>query len=143
MRSNHGDTNIILHLFGLAQSIAISVSISQGFGKSLRLLDSFQITYIEKVTLTSYLQFLRLILNPQSHYASDLLYITANCLAKCSVALLLARMTRTKKHLIGCNIILITSILWRFASFLAVAIRCNISHPWLTIHEQCTDLVSP
>ena len=111
-------------LVGMAQTFTIFASISNGLGKALPLIDEAKIGALE-----------------QSYYASDLLYLLANALAKCSVALLLARLTRTRVHLTVCYAITALSAVWGFASMLAVALRCQLSEPWATYNRSCPNLV--
>ena len=109
---------------GMAQTFTIFASISNGLGKSIEHIDEARIDALE-----------------QTYYASDLLYLLANALAKCSVALLLARLTRTRAHLTVCYVITGVSAVWGLASMLAVALRCRLADPWATYQEACPNLV--
>lgn len=76
-------------------------------------------------------------------YASDLLYIITNVLAKCSTTLLIVRISRMRQQLLTCYVALLLIVAWGFGSFLAEALRCDLSRPWLYYGHQCSGLVSP
>lgn len=61
----------------------------------------------------------------QSSYAAAILYIIAIAASKCSTSLLIARLTRTKHHLIASHSITAFIALWALASVLVIAIP-----PW-------------
>jgi hypothetical protein len=73
-------------------------------------------------------------------YAGDILFLAAHCLAKASVILLLLRLTRTKEYMLMCYGLLGATIAWGVAAILAIAVRCDMSRPWLNDH--CGHIVS-
>lgn len=77
----------------------------------------------------------------QLAYAADILLIITLCLSKCSVILLLKGLTRNTDHYKACKMILGLSAIWGVASVFAIALRCELSHPWLTLDGHCTNLV--
>ena len=78
---------------------------------------------------------------PQTSYVTDLLYLATLCLSRISVALLIARLTRSKQHLIAARAAAIVTAIWGFAGVLALALRCNLHNPWMYDLHKCPDLV--
>lgn len=69
-----------------------------------------------------------------------MLFIFALYLSKASAVFLYLRLTPSKPHKVFCWSILGTSTLWVVASVLAVALRCELSHPW-NILDHCVNIV--
>lgn len=78
----------------------------------------------------------------QAAFASDILYIFTLWLTKCSVALLFIRLTPEQKHIFASYVVLGGSTLLMIVSEILVALRCDISHPWIFVDNGCGDLVS-
>lgn len=97
----------------LAQTISVFVAVRLGFGRKTSLIPLDDLDSIAK-----------------SLYASQLLYVTAMCLSKVSTALLIARLTRVRKHLLATKLVSAFSGAWGIAAILALALRCNLAHPW-------------
>ncbi|KAF2848706.1 hypothetical protein T440DRAFT_470050 [Plenodomus tracheiphilus IPT5] len=76
----------------------------------------------------------------KSHYASEMVYISAICFAKLSILVVFyAGFERFRLHrrfvsLLGCFI-----LAWSFASVLAVAVQCALPRPWDTVTLRCFD----
>lgn len=111
-------------MLGLAQTAAACVAITDGFGKSLTLLDEQQIVRAEK-----------------GFFATQLLYIATNATAKCSVALLYVRLLFLSTHIRGCYAVLAVSATWGVASLMAQAIRCPGISPWRIVGDVCRPTV--
>lgn len=77
----------------------------------------------------------------QSDYAADLLYIITIYLTKASAVFLFLRLTPNKAHKIFCWTIMGTSTLWVILSIFIVALRCQLSQPWV-MNEHCVNVVS-
>lgn len=77
----------------------------------------------------------------QSDYAADLLYIITIYLSKASAVFLFLRLTPNKAHKLFCWSIMGTSTLWVILSLFLVALRCQLSQPWV-VNERCVNLVS-
>jgi len=74
-----------------------------------------------------------------------MLYIVAVWLSKASTAFLLLRLSPNRHHILASKIVAVITAVTAVASVLAVALRCNLSHPWLNINShqgQCAGLVS-
>jgi hypothetical protein len=74
-----------------------------------------------------------------------MLYIVAVWLSKASTACLLLRLSPKRHHILASKIDTAIVAVTAVASVLTVALRCNLSHPWLNItshHGQCAGLVS-
>lgn len=76
----------------------------------------------------------------QTDYASDLLFILAIYCSKASAVFLFLRLTPKKHHVRFCWSILVTSTIWAVASLFAVAMRCQLSQPWV-VNEHCVNIV--
>ena len=76
----------------------------------------------------------------QSDYASDLLYILAIYFSKLSAVFLFLRLTPNKQHVRFCYSILGTSTVWVVAAIFMVAIRCQLSQPWVN-DQHCVNIV--
>ncbi|OCL07476.1 hypothetical protein AOQ84DRAFT_408927, partial [Glonium stellatum] len=57
-----------------------------------------------------------------SSYAAAILYIMAIAASKCSTSLLIARLTRTKRHLVASHSTTAFTLSWAFASILVIAV---------------------
>lgn len=77
----------------------------------------------------------------QSDYAADLLYIITIYLTKASAVFLFLRLTPNKAHKLFCWTIMGTSTLWVILSIFIVALRCQLSQPWV-VNEHCVNVVS-
>jgi hypothetical protein len=77
----------------------------------------------------------------QAAYSSELLYIITLWLTKCSVSLLLLRISPQKEHQWASYGILGSSTLFMFISTMIVAFRCNVAEPWVFIDAHCVNLV--
>lgn len=76
----------------------------------------------------------------QSNYAADLLYIITIYLSKASAVFLFLRLTPNKQHVIFCWSIMTASTLWVVVSLLAIALRCQLSQPWV-MDDHCKHVV--
>jgi hypothetical protein len=74
----------------------------------------------------------------QAYYASDLLYIVTIWTAKCSVVLLLSRLTAQTKQARIARIVLGVTLLLGLVSFLIIALQCDLHSPWIFINQKCT-----
>ena len=77
----------------------------------------------------------------QTDYTSDLLFILAIYFSKASAVFLFLRLTPNKHHVMFCWGIMATSTVWAVASIFAVALRCQLSQPWV-VDEHCVNVVS-
>lgn len=75
------------------------------------------------------------------YYASILLFITALGLSKISVVSFQARLvaTATQRRVFRYAMLLIAT--WTVASFLALALQCDLANPWHVVGEECSKLV--
>jgi hypothetical protein len=74
-------------------------------------------------------------------YASDIEFALAHCCAKVSVALLLRRLGRERLYTRICDVVSIAIAVWGVASTLAIALKCDLIHPWL-LNDRCINVVS-
>src|SRR5277367_2564939 len=78
----------------------------------------------------------------QSLYAASMLYIAAICAAKCSMFLLIARLTRNKNYILTCLASIVLTVVWGIAALFVVAFQCRLPTPWnTTTQHACPHLV--
>ncbi|KAK5049004.1 hypothetical protein LTR84_005426 [Exophiala bonariae] len=76
----------------------------------------------------------------KAYYISDLFYVITIWIAKCSVILLLLRLTAKTEQALVANIILFATIVLGVVSLLITALSCDLSSPWIFIGKQCSGL---
>jgi Fungal rhodopsin domain len=75
------------------------------------------------------------------YYVSTLFFVISLGLSKISVAFLLLHLTPQKEHTRILHVIVGLIAVWTVASTFAVALQCNLSHPWILIQETCPGTV--
>ena len=75
------------------------------------------------------------------YYVSVLFFVVSLGLSKISVAFLLLRLTPQQQHRRVLHVIVALMAVWTVASTFAVALQCNLSHPWILIQESCPGAV--
>lgn len=136
-----------LKILAVGQTITVMVGVSLGFGKSAEGLAPFAIKepskvcqYQQPLAKCVYPRVLTRIRPEQAGYASDILFLASHGLAKVSVILLLTRLTRTKNYLFICFGLIGATAAWGVGAILAIALRCDMVHPWLS--DRCGHMVS-
>lgn len=130
-------------MFGVSQSIIISVSVQDGLGKWKASLNAEQLISIEQVSKTW---------TPcedaadgrfpiQTLYAADLVFIAACSLSKISLLLLLQQLAVSKVHLATVKVSMYIVVAWMISSLCALAFQCGLPHPWATQHKHCLNQV--
>jgi len=102
------------------QSSIILGACAAGLGKSVEILSAYDLLRVEKM-----------------YYASNLFFVMAIGFSKISVAFLLLRMTPKRGHMVASQVIAGLVGVWTFASTIAVALQCKLSHPWIMNGENC------
>lgn len=121
----HDDTTILAAtVVATIQSSVVLYAVSKGLGRAVDLVSPDDLQAIEK-----------------AFYAADLLYLLAAYLSKCSIMFLLLRLTPSRQHRQAFNLTLVILTAWLFASVFAIALRCDLSHPWSIYQEKCTALL--
>lgn len=110
-------------IFSFIQCIVVFIQAGNGFGKSAGEISQSNMVSWQK-----------------GAFASDILYIFTLWLTKCSVALLFIRLTPEQKHIFASYVVLGGSTLLMIISEILVALRCDISHPWIFVGNGCSDL---
>ncbi|OBT57700.1 hypothetical protein VE04_01952 [Pseudogymnoascus sp. 24MN13] len=119
------DTAIaVAMVFSIIQSSLVFVEVSKGYGKTIGNISASGIIELQKAS-----------------YASDLLYIITLWFTKFSVALLLFRLSSDKRHNWMSRAILLAAAILGAISIFIVALRCDVSRPWVFINEHCSDLL--
>jgi hypothetical protein len=113
-------------LLAVIESSLVLGACSKGLGKSAAILSSEAQEEVQKI-----------------YYTSSLFYILAIGLSKISVICFLSRISRMKQHRLVFNIAMGLITLWTIGSFLAMALQCNISAPWIIESQSdCSGTVS-
>ena len=84
---------------------------------------------------------LRLIIHRQMYYTSNLLFLIALGLSKISVVFFFRRLTQSKQHRVVFNTAAVFVAAWTVGSLFAVALQCDLAHPWITVGERCSGAV--
>lgn len=78
----------------------------------------------------------------QSTYAASLLYILGVTASKCSMSLLVSRLTPAKPHRLASHSVTCFAIIWGAISILMIAFQCSLPHPWNVLaQDRCRSLV--
>ncbi|CAF9920580.1 MAG: hypothetical protein HETSPECPRED_004291 [Heterodermia speciosa] len=75
-------------------------------------------------------------------YAADIFFLITMWCSKCSVALTFIRLTPQKKHKTVARGIMVATTVWLVLSIFLIALRCDLSQPWIFIGTKCQDLVT-
>ncbi|KAK5114229.1 hypothetical protein LTR85_010294 [Meristemomyces frigidus] len=110
---------------GLAvvQSGLVFAQVHAGFGRSLRLINAASLLKVQKLG-----------------YTADIFYILALYASKCCVVLLYKRISPDRNHSMVAWSVLSACVTLGVISVFLVALRCDLSHPWLQYHVQCSSL---
>ena len=134
---------IKLQILASIQSAIILSACSYGLGKSIELLSDKNLIKVQQV------RFCRAphdtappLTLPQMYYVSILFFVISLGLSKISVAFLLLHLTPKKEHGRFLHVIIVLIAAWTVASTFAVALQCNLSHPWILIQETCQGAVT-
>lgn len=73
-------------------------------------------------------------------YASTILFYLSVALSKCSVVFFLLRISPSQHRVIFLSAAAFIGA-WMIAAVFAVALQCNLSHPWLSINQNCPGTV--
>jgi hypothetical protein len=71
------------------------------------------------------------------YYASLIFFVVSVGFSKLSVAFLLLCLTPYEEQRRAFYIVVGLIAAWTFASTFAVALQCNLSHPWILVQESC------
>jgi len=110
-------------IFSVLQTITVFVSVAHGFGKSIEMIGPNDLPSIQK-----------------AQYADDILYIITLWLTKSSAALLFMRLTPNRHHVLAAKAVLAASTVWAVVSMFMIALRCQLTTPWMDYDGQCTNL---
>ena len=73
-------------------------------------------------------------------YATDILYIITLWLTRFSSVLFFQRLSQKTRHEWASAVLFIGGAICAVSCLLAVALRCNLSHPWIFANQHCTGL---
>lgn len=111
-------------ILAVIQSSIVLGACSEGLGKSLRLFSPETQTEVQRM-----------------YYTSNLFYILALGLSKSSIIFFLRRLTAARKHKRVFDTANVLVALWTIGSFFAIALQCNLSHPWISTDGTCSGTV--
>lgn len=130
--------------FGFVYVVVVYAQLNSGYGTSIELLSTDNITTIQMVIKIDIYNQCRPILTYtirmdtlQIFYLLLLLQFR-NYLFFCFVA----RLTPHATYLKLCNVANALCVAWGTGGVFALALRCDLAEPWITIGERCTNLVS-
>ncbi|KAI6827228.1 hypothetical protein KC332_g7161 [Hortaea werneckii] len=107
----------------LIQCSLVFEAVHDGFGQSMKLISADKLVYLQKLL-----------------YTSDLFYVFTIYGAKSSVILLYRRIAPDRAHSLVAWAGLSLTLLFGIISIFLVALRCDLSQPWLQYNAQCTSL---
>ena len=110
--------------FGIGQSIAILVAISNGLGQRKAHLSADSITSVES-----------------AQYAASLLFISTIGLAKLSILQLLTGLIVEKTHIRIVRATMYAVVAWTVPNIFVLAFQCGAFQPWNTESGQCINQV--
>ncbi|OCL15262.1 hypothetical protein AOQ84DRAFT_329710 [Glonium stellatum] len=118
------DSSLIAATVGcVIQSAVVFLEVSQSFGKSIDLISAPDLVTVEKTV-----------------YVNDILFLISMSISKACIALLFMRLSPGKNHIKVSKFALISSIVWAVVSIFMVALKCNLSQPWVEYNQKCTNL---
>ncbi|PNY23636.1 Uncharacterized protein TCAP_06423, partial [Tolypocladium capitatum] len=113
-------------LFAVCQSSVVLVAVHNGLGKRTELLQHDSLNTVMKDT-----------------YVANFLYVVAVCCSKCSMSLLIARLTKKPKHLVASHGVTGFTIMWAIASLFIMGFQCSLPRPWdMPNTGHCSTLVT-
>lgn len=83
-----------------------------------------------------------MLMRTQLAYAADIFYIITLYAFKCCVVLFFKRISPHRGHAIVAWAVLSACLTFAVISVLLVALRCDISHPWLQYSQTCSGLAA-
>lgn len=83
----------------------------------------------------------RLMSSLQISYVSDFLYLITLWCSKCSMSFVFMRLSPDKRQTQVAKGILVAATIWLVVSIFMIALRCDLSHPWIFVNVTCTNVV--
>lgn len=111
-------------VFATIQSSIILAACSKGLGKAVHLVSPEAQDEVQKM-----------------YYTSNLFFLMAIGFSKISVVCFLHRLSQILKHRLVFNIAMGLIVAWTVGSMLAIALQCDLRHPWISIDEECPGIV--
>ena len=133
-----------LQIVAVIQSSIVLGACSDGLGKSIELVPlgmQAKVQQVGETALALCTISLRLIVHQQMYYASTLLFVVALGFSKISVVFFFLRLTVIKQHRLVFNAVAVLVTAWTVGSTFAVALQCNLTHPWIIVGERCSGAV--
>lgn len=111
-------------VLAIIQSSIVLGACSKGLGKAVDLVSPEAQDEVQKM-----------------YYTSNLFFLMAIGLSKISVVCFLYRISRVLKHRRVFNIAMALIVAWTIGSLLAIALQCDLRHPWISVDEECPGIV--
>ncbi|KAH6838431.1 hypothetical protein B0T12DRAFT_400779 [Alternaria alternata] len=117
---------ILAHFVGLGMWVALFLSLNNGLGKSLELLSTTEISYMQK-----------------SYYASWIMLVIGLATSKCSALMSIQNIfSQNSKVIFGGKVTICVVVLWGIGSCLAVSLSCSSDHIILAPNnDHCVHLI--
>jgi len=118
-------------------------AVSYGYGKTLKLIQGDHLVLMQEVLnpFDAHHAFVHASLTSlQRKYTAEILFIMLLYLVKCSVVLLYNRIAPDRQHSLVGWAVLGISVVFGASSVLLVALRCDLSQPWIQYGKQCSSL---
>lgn len=109
---------------GVVQAVLIFTACDSGLGKSADIIPLETVQKVQKI-----------------YYASCIVYAMALGLSKASVALFMLRVAPFYPHRLVTLIASGLIFVWTFILIIIVALRCDLSHPWIYVGSKCGRLL--
>ncbi|KAF2724726.1 hypothetical protein K431DRAFT_300604 [Polychaeton citri CBS 116435] len=111
-------------IFAIIQVSIVFAQIHEGFGKSIDLLSQSSIVQIQKYA-----------------YVAQIFLLIVVYVAKCSIVMLFQRISPDRRHLMSVWAVLSVCITFFVISVFLVALRCDVSQPWIVYGQSCGTLI--
>jgi hypothetical protein len=112
-------------ILAVIQSTIVLAASAKGLGKTIDLIPTSAQQTVQEM-----------------YYTSNFFMLLSLGLAKISVVCFLHRISRMKQHRIVFNVAMGVIAACTAGSIFAVALQCDLNHPWFSVGENCTGIVS-
>lgn len=132
----------MLQVLAIVQSSVLLHGCSLGLGASMVHMSSSKQIKIQKAC-RCYALLLRTSadISRQIYYTGNLFWVLVMGLSKISVAYLLQRIDPFGRRKNVFNTVAAFLVAWTIGSLFAIALQCDLTNPWITLHQSCKGVV--